>query len=196
MARVAGCLVVLLLAGSPLVRAQETGSTAPIRPRVEIGAGCGVFSSGGTLTTRNVMVQARGGVRIAGGWSVETLLDFDPQAERTSGFYRVRAQWRIGRQPLQPFLAVGAAGEFYRYHRPEYRWTDSNGRLYVYPEEKGTQVGAPIYPTVGFGVERILTSHLALRAELGVAFGVSDYGIAVAWLPTVGVSIPIGRYRK
>lgn len=61
---------------------------------------------------------------------------------------------------------------------------------------KGSQVEAPIYPTVGFGVERDLSSHLALRAELGLGFGVSHYGIAVACLPSVGVTIPIGRYRK
>jgi hypothetical protein len=45
-------------------------------------------------------------------------------------------------------------------------------------------------------VEKVVASHLAIRAELAVAFGVTDYGIATAFLPSVGVSIPIGRYRR
>jgi len=46
------------------------------------------------------------------------------------------------------------------------------------------------------GVEKIVSAHLAVRAELAVAFGISDHGISTAWLPSVGVSIPLGRYRK
>lgn len=42
--------------------------------------------------------------------------------------------------------------------------------------------------------QEVLASHLAVRAELTTAFGINDYGIAVAFLPAASVSIPIGRY--
>jgi hypothetical protein len=44
------------------------------------------------------------------------------------------------------------------------------------------------------GFEKILASHLCVRAELTAAFGTNDYGVAVALLPAVSVSIPFGRY--
>jgi hypothetical protein len=35
---------------------------------------------------------------------------------------------------------------------------------------------------------------VAIRAEVTSAFGINDYGVAVALLPAVSVSIPIGRF--
>ena len=56
-------------------------------------------------------------------------------------------------------------------------------------------MSAPWYPTASAGVEQVLASHLALRAELTAAFGINDYGIAVALAPSVSASVSIGRYR-
>jgi hypothetical protein len=64
------------------------------------------------------------------------------------------------------------------------------------PAASGWNVDPQMYPTVAFGVQRTLGSHLAVRADLNAGFGVGDYGISAVFLPTVGVSIPIGRYSS
>ena len=53
--------------------------------------------------------------------------------------------------------------------------------------------GAQVRDPAAIGFEKALASRLIVRAELTTAFGVNDYGIAVAILPAGSVSIPIGR---
>jgi hypothetical protein len=53
--------------------------------------------------------------------------------------------------------------------------------------------GAQVRVPAATGFEKALASRLIVRAGLTKAFGVNDYGIAVAILPAGSVSIPIGR---
>jgi hypothetical protein len=68
------------------------------------------------------------------------------------------------------------------------------GQLRVTPAGTSFDIDPSWYPTASVGFEKILASHLCVRAELTAAFGTNDYGVAVALLPAVSVSIPFGRY--
>lgn len=195
----AGCLVVAALLVAPAASlAQESIASAADHPRIEVGAGSSLFCSGGTMSYTTGMLDTRVGVRVSRSWSVEGLVHFMPGTwADVAGFYRAQALWRIGRGGAQPFVAFGGAGEFSRYSMPEYRYTDYyTGEPRVIPARSNFSITAPWYPTASFGVEKVLASHLALRAELSAAFGINDYGIAVALLPAISVSIPIGHYSK
>jgi hypothetical protein len=195
---VAGCLVALaVLIGSGSALAQDAAPPEPERPRLEVGAGVSVFFSGGTMPYTDWMLDTRVGVKVSRNWSLEGLVHFVPGSwADVAGFYRAQALWRIGRGSVQPFVAFGGAGEFSRYSWPEYEWTDYyTGEARVARAGSNFSISAPWYPTASAGVEKVLASHLALRAELTAAFGVNDYGIAVAFVPSVSASVPIGRYR-
>ena len=199
MARITPCLVAFaVLAGSSSALAQESTPTVTKRPRVEVGVGGSWFFSGGTMPYETGMIDTRVGVSVSRRWSVEGLVHvmLDGSAD-VSGYYRAQALWRIGKGTLQPFLAFGGAGEFSRYSWPEYRYNDyQTGEPRVIPAGHDFHIEAPWYPTATIGFEKTLAPHLAVRAELTAAFGVNDYGVAVALLPAVSVSIPIGRYPR
>ena len=198
MTRIAGYLVALaILAGPATAMAQEPVRAAADRPRVEVGAGGSVFFSGGTMPYTTYMVDTRVGVKLSRNWSLEGHVHFMPEAgSDVAGYYRVQALWRVGRKSVQPFIAFGGAGDFNRYSWPAYEWTRyDTGELMVTPAGSHFSVSAPIYPTASVGFEKILAPHLAVRGELTAGFGINDYGIAVSLLPSVSVSIPIGRYR-
>jgi hypothetical protein len=186
-----------LLVASGDARAQDPPSAEPVRPRVEVGVGGSWFFSGGTAPYDTGMIDTRVGVKLSRSWSIEGSVHVMPQTQADiAGYYRVQAVWRLGRSTAQPFLAFGGAGEFSRNSWPEYRYTDAQtGQPRVIPAGRDFHLEAPWYPTASLGVEKILASHLAVRAELTAGFGVNDYGLAVAFLPAVSVSIPIGRYR-
>ena len=193
MGRIAACLVAMVLvACSPAVAQDST--TSQTAPRFHVGAGGGVLADNGVLSYQTLVLEARAGVRLTRAWSVEGLFDFSRSRQFYGGVYRIQAVRRIGHDPYQPFVTIGGAANFF-YRRPEYRWTDADGHLNVIPAETSLHIDPPVYPTVGVGFEKIVTSHLAVRAELAVAFGVNDDGLAAAWLPAVSVSIPLGRYR-
>jgi hypothetical protein len=197
MARITGYLVALAVLAFPAVAvAQDTASALPDRPRLEFGAGGSIFHSGGTMPYTEGMIDARVGVRLSRNWSLEGLAHFMPETwTDVSGYYRVPALWRIGGGVVQPFLAFGGAGELIRYSRPEYRYSDYyTGEPRVIPAGSYVSMTAPWYPTASVGFEKVLASHLAVRAELTTAFGVNEYGVAAAFVPGVSVSIPIGRY--
>jgi len=197
MDRITGCLVAFaVLAASSTALAQEPAPAVTERPRVEVGIGGGWFFSGGTMPYETGTIDTRVGVRLSRSWSVEGLVHFLPGTSAdVSGYYRAQALWRIGKGTLQPFLAFGGAGEFSRYSWPEYRYNDyQTGEPRVIPAGSDFHIEAPWYPTATIGFEKALASHLAVRAELTTAFGVNDYGVAVALLPAVSVSIPFGRY--
>jgi hypothetical protein len=198
MTRITGCLVALALLATPVTAmAQESTAALPDRPRVEVGAGGSVFFSGGTMPYTAGMVDTRVGVKLSRNWSLEGLVHFMPEAgSDIAGYYRAQALWRIGRNSFQPFVAFGGAGEFRRYSWPEYEWSDYyTGEPRVTPAGSNFSIDPPWYPTAGVGFEKILASHVAVRAEVTAAFGINDYGVAVALLPAVSVSIPFGRYR-
>ena len=202
MARITGYLVALAVLGAPTVTlAQGPAPAAPDRPRVELGVGAGALADMGTYQTTDFVVDTRVGVRLSRSWSLEGLVEFMPSSGADlrgyyRGYYRAQALWRIGGSSLQPFLAFGGAGEFRRYSWPEYRWTDyDTGEARVTPAGSHSDIDPPWYPTAAIGFQKVIASHLAVRAELTTAFGHDDYGITVAFLPAVSVSVPIGRYR-
>jgi hypothetical protein len=197
MTRFTGYLVALaVLAGPAAALAQEPAPVAPDRPSVELGVGGSVFFSGGTMPYTTGMIDTRVGVKLSRNWSLESLVHFMPDGwADVHGFYRAQALWRIGRRSLQPFLAFGGAGEFSRYSWPEYRYNDYyTGEPRVIPAGSNFEITAPWYPTAAIGFEKVLSPHLIVRGELTAAFGINDYGVAVAFVPAASVSIPIGRY--
>jgi hypothetical protein len=197
MARMTAALLVsaALLGQAGPAAAQPAPEPSPA-PRVEFGAGGGWFYSGGTMPFTDGLIQARASVRVSRRWSIEGLIDVQPPSDSSFyGFYRVQAKWRSSRAGAQPFVAVGGAGEMLWYRWPAYTYTDGAGKTWSWAAVRGFDVGAPIYPTATFGVEVPVASHLAIRAELGTAFGINDYGISMAFLPAVSVCVPIGRYR-
>jgi hypothetical protein len=197
MDRITGCLMAFaVLAASSTAPAQEPVPAVTERPRVEVGIGGGWFFSGGTMPYETGTIDTRVGVKLSRTWSLEGLVHFMPDTwADVSGYYRAQAVWRVGRGVVQPFLAFGGAGEFSRYRWPEYRYNDyETGEPRVIPAGNDFRIGAPWYPTATIGFEKVLSSHLAVRAELTTAFGVNDYGVGVALLPAVSVSIPFGRY--
>jgi hypothetical protein len=198
MARLAAALLfsATTLAASGLAAAQEQ---EPIRsaPRVEFGAGGGFFNSGGTMPVTAMLIQAHASVRVSRGWSIEGVVDFQPpDSSSFYGYYRVQAKWRSSRPGVQPFIAVGGAGELNWYRWSAGQYIDTAGNVWSWPAVSGFEIGAPIYPTATIGFEKVVASHLSIRAELGTAFGINDYGISMAFLPALSVSIPIGRYRS
>jgi hypothetical protein len=197
MAWIATSLVVMALACSPApATAQDSVPAAPDKPRLEIGAGASIFFSGGTIPYTTWMVDTRVGVKVNRVWSVEGLVHFMPDSSAdVAGYYRAHALWRIGRGRVQPFVAFGGAGEFSRYSWPEYHYTDyQTGEPRVIPAGTTFSMTAPFYPTAAVGLEKALSPHLAIRVELTAAFGINDYGVAVALVPAVGLSFPLGRY--
>jgi len=198
MARITRCLMVLAVLAAPAAAAAQDSTPASAdRPRVELGVGGSAFFSGGTMPFTTGMIDTRAGVKLSRNWSLEGLVHFMPDTwADVAGYYRAQALWRLGRGSVQPFLAFGGAGEFSRYSRPEYRYNDYyTGEPRVIPAATHFNISAPWYPTAAVGFEKVLASHLMVRAELTTAFGINDYGIAVAFLPAASVSIPIGRYR-
>lgn len=142
------------------------------------------------------LIDTRVGVKLTERWSVEGLVHFMPEAAPdVEGFYRVQALWRVGRQRFQPFLSVGAAGEFQHYSWPDYEMRDQGGQV-LWSQRAGSEFSMtpPWYPTVGIGFEKVVAAHLAIRAELTVAFAINDYGVTAALLPAFSVSLPMGHY--
>jgi len=199
MARFTSYLVALVLLAFPAAApAQESSPTRAERPRVEVGAGGSWFFSGGTMPYDTGMVDTRVGVRLTRNWSLEGLVHFMPgSGSGIGGYYRAQVLWRIGEGSVQPFVAVGGAGEFSRNSWPEYRYNDYyTGEPRVIPAGSRFSITAPWYPTAAIGFEKVLASRLIVRAELTTAYAINDYGVAVAFLPAASVSIPIGRYGR
>lgn len=171
----------VLLAVASAAIGQESAPPAGVAPRVQVGLGGGahmllIFPAAGAITTR-------ASVAITPNWGVEGLVDLAPGvcSDCVAGLYRVQARRRLSRASStqgqrETFLTLGVAGAF-RYRR--------TGQ--ARPRRPSTEVVPPYIPTVGFGVQKVLTSHLALRGDVTVV------GFVVVQ-PTIGVSIPIGHY--
>lgn len=190
-------LVLAVLAAPTAALAQGAAQSAQAdRPRLEVGAGGSVIFGGGTMPYTEGMIDTRVGVKLSRNWSLEGIVHFIPSGgSDVNGFYRAQALWRIGGGAVQPFVAFGGAGEFSKYSWPEYRYNDYyTGEPRVVAGGSHFAITAPWYPTASVGLEKVLASHLAVRAEVTAAFGINDYGIAVALVPGVSVSVPIGCY--
>jgi hypothetical protein len=96
---------------------------------------------------------------------------------------------------FEPHLTFGGAGFVSRWSHPAYDYRRyDNGEMVHMNAASGWNVDAPMYATVGIGVQKRLGSHLALRADISMGFGISDYGIGCVLMPSIGLSMPIGRY--
>ena len=187
---------VLLVAAASGAAAQTVSAPAPADgPRVELGAGAAWFLDAGAPSLADV----RATVAVSRKWAVDGVLSFSPQSDGTYGVYRIDAKWRVfdgaGPGGLQAHLTFGGAGFVSHWSYPASSWTDpSTGQHYSFGGYSGWSVQPPWYPTVGVGVQKRLGAHLAVRADLAVGFGINDDGIGYAIMPSVGFSIPIGRY--
>ena len=134
-------------------------------------------------------------------WDLEGAFDFRSFEQGLGGVYRIQARWRLPARSrdgsFQTHVAFGGAGFVSRWSHPAYDYEDYyTHEMRHVPAASGWSVDAPMYPTATFGVQKTLGARLAVRADLNVGFGVSDYGVSAVLMPTVGVSIPIGRYRS
>ena len=178
--------------------ASSASSPAPAAPRVELGAGGAWFlaaNAPGALT----LVDTRATLRLTRTWDVEGVVTLRPGDNGYGGIYRIQARWRLPLRSsdgsLQTHLAFGGAGFILRWSHPAYDYKDYyTHEMRHVPAASGWNVDYPMYPTAAFGVQKVLGAHLAVRADLNVHFGVGDYGVSAVLLPTIGVSIPIGRY--
>ena len=167
-------------------------------PRVEVGGGVAWYldaSQGSAIT----FADTRATVRLTGNWDIEGAFNFRSFEENLGGLYRIQARWRLpvrsGDGSLQTHLAFGLAGFISQWSHPAYDYENYvTHEMQHEPAASGWNIDYPMYPTVTFGVQKVLGAHLAIRADLNVGFGAGDYGISAVLLPTVGVSIPIGRY--
>jgi hypothetical protein len=198
----AALLAVALLAGPATALAQEPAAPAvspagtPDRPRLEFGVGVSNLFALGTTPTSDFMLDGRVGLKLSRRWSLEGLVHVAPPDDSGfTGYYRVQAVYRIGQASLQPFLAVGGAGEMNYYKWRDFSARDSAGNV-LWTQTAGSDFSgtAPYYPVVTVGLQKALGSRIAIRVELTMTGGVNDNGIAPAFMPAVSVSIPIGRY--
>jgi hypothetical protein len=179
--------------------AQDLASAAPKPgPRVEVGAGAAWYVDL-NQDAPIAFADTRATVRVARNWDLEGAFNFRSFEQGLGGIYRIQARWRLPVRSadgsLQAHLAFGGAGFISRWSIPAYDYENYiTHEMQHQPAASGWNVDAPMYPTVAFGVQKVLGAHLAIRADLNVGFGAGDYGISAVLLPTVGVSIPIGRY--
>jgi hypothetical protein len=185
------------VSGAAAQTAEEPASSpVPAAPRVELGAGGAWFlntDGAGAVT----LLDTRGAVRLTRTWALEGDFAFRPTDSGIGGLYRIQARWRLPIATsggLEPHLTVGGAGFVSRWSYPAYDYERyDNGQMVHVDAASGWNVDAPMYPTIGIGIQQRLGDHLALRADLGVGFAISDYGIGYALMPSVGLSIPVGR---
>jgi hypothetical protein len=192
---------VMVVLGAAGAAAQDPPSlpSPQAGPRVEVGGGMAwqipvTSNGGGAWASANL----RAGVALNRTWALEGVFDLRTSNYAAGGFYRIQAKWAPAaweRPGLRTHITFGGGGSYALWSRPQYRYTDyDTGQPAVMPASSGWQWGAPMLPNVGIGVQKTLGEHLAVRADITAAFGISDYGIETMILPTIGVSIPIGRY--
>jgi hypothetical protein len=194
-----GVAAILVAAGVSGAAAQDLTTAAP-KPgsRVELGAGAAWYldaNQGAAIA----FADTRATVRVSRSWDLEGAFNFRSFEQGLGGLYRIQARWRLPVRSsdgsLQTHLAFGGAGFISRWSIPAYDYEDYyTHEMQHQPAASAWSVDPPMYPTVAFGVQKVLGAHLAIRADLNVGFGAGDYGVSAVLLPTIGVSIPIGRY--
>jgi len=194
-----GVAAILVAAAVSGAAAQDLTAAVPKPgPRVELGAG-GAWYVGVSQDAPIAFADTRATVRVSRGWDLEGAINFRSFDQNLGGIYRIQARWRLPLRSsdgsLQTHLAFGGAGFILRWSHPAYDYKDYyTHEMRHVPAASGWNVDYPMYPTAAFGVQKVLGAHLAVRADLNVHFGVGDYGVSAVLLPTIGVSIPIGRY--
>ena len=192
--------VMMVAAACSGAAAQDvTAAARQLTPRVELGGGLTWLVPVVDPTSPTACVDTRIGVALTRTWALEGGLNLHAGRGDTLGAYRIQARWRfLGADTpdrLQAHLLVGAGGTFQRWSSPGYDYRRyGTGELIHVPGYSGSSVTGPISPGVGVGVQKTLGPHLALRADLVAAVFVSDDFALAVLMPSVSVSIPIGRY--
>ena len=170
-------------------------------PRVEFGAGLGLgvgLASGESGAAALFLPGARVGTAINPRWALEGVFDVMGDDSSLAVIYRVQARWRF-RGPaaagrLQPHVTFGGTGVFEHETWGPYQWRDQTGTVHEEPRHSSWNVLPPMLPTVGIGFQKTLGSRVALRADLAAIIVPADDFVGVLLMPSVSVSIPIGRY--
>jgi hypothetical protein len=170
-------------------------------PRVELGAGLGLGvglasdESGGASL---FLPGARVSTALNPRWALEGVFDVMSDDSSLAVIYRVQARWRFrgaadaGR--LQPHITFGGTGVFEHETWGPYEWRDQTGTVHAVPRQSRWNVLPPMLPTVGIGFQKTLGSRVALRADLAAIIVPADDFVGVLLMPSVSLSIPIGRY--
>ena len=197
---------ILVAAGVSAAAAQAPASSATATvslPRIELGGG---FTSAIPLSTDSegfgmvALLNVRAGVALTRRWALEGAFDIMPGASGSTVLNRGQARWQTKADAapgsLRTHVTFGASGWFNYRSYPESSWQDASGAVHVYPARTYWNAGPPVYPTVGFGAQKTLGAHVALRADLAAIVVPADDFVAVILMPTISVSIPIGRYPR
>lgn len=187
-------------AGVP-AQSPDTPSAQLTIPRVELGASLGLgvgMVSDEPGAAALFLPGARVSTALNPRWALEGVFDVMSDDSSLAVIYRVQARWRFrgaadaGR--LQPHFTFGGTGVFEHETWGPYQWRDQTGTVHSTPRQSRWDVMPPMLPTVGFGVQKTLGAHIALRADLAAIIVPADDFVGVLLMPSVSVSIPIGRY--
>ena len=183
--------------------APSAAPAAPSAPRVDLGGG---FTSAIPLSTDSegfgmvALLNVRAGAALTRRWALEGAFDIMPGASGSTVLYRGQARWQTKADAapgsLRTHVTFGASGWLNYRSYPESRWQDASGAVHVYPARTYWNAGPPVYPTVGFGAQKTLGARVALRADVAAIVVPADDFVAVILMPTISVSIPIGRYPR
>jgi phosphatidylglycerophosphate synthase len=168
---VSGLAVLLLALTSVGALAEEV---APPPPRVELG-----ITASGLVVGGWGWAAGFAGGRLSLPLTRRLALDgsVDLGLSGLGGFGLVRAQARLAEaQQRQGPTWFGTAGI----------------ALPVCSSCGGGDGGLVAWPTVGVGLQKVLGSGIALRAELTANF----YGLAPIWMPSLSVSVPLGKQAR
>ena len=184
--------------------AQSPASSAPAQltvPRVELGASLGLgvgMVSGEPGAAALFLPGARVSTALNPRWALEGVFDVMADDNSLAMIYRIQARWRFRSSheagTLRTHLTFGTTGSVEHETWGPYQWRDATGAIYQEPQQWRWSVMPPILPTVGFGVQKTLGAHIALRADLAAIVVPADDFIGVLLMPSVSLSIPIGRY--
>ena len=188
-------------AGAAAQRASSSEPAELTLPRVELGASLGLgvgMVSGEPGAAALFLPGARVSTALNPRWALEGVFDVMADDDDLAVIYRIQARWRFRSNheagTLRTHLTFGATGSFEHDTWGPYQWRDAAGTLHQEPRRENWNVMPPILPTVGFGVQKTLCAHVALRADLAAIVVPADDFIGVLLMPSVSVSIPIGRY--
>ena len=199
-----GVVVLLGVTANPLAAAQAPTAG---RPAIELGASGVVF--GGLLDVSDFMGDPQTGAR---GFSPHVTVKLTRRASLEAGVDVFRVSRESGRSVFSSyhrlgllirlretrngqsfrFINAGVGGHFEAAHVPEIRNTRRDQSVTVYPAYERRELTPVNFGFAGIGVQRTVTSHLAVRGEIDGLVGRIGVGVRL----TAGVSVPLGTYRR
>ena len=183
--------VCALLAGCPVAARAQMADR-----HVEVGGGLGVVGSwwAGPYSGGDLRI----GVRASDRGVVETLVGLSPSGAGDNamiGFYGVQFRHDFGGRgaAVRPFLTYGGIGVFGREHGYDVHYVSANGVATDRHVGGDTFVTPPFIGLVGGGIQRRVSSRLAVRVEVQALVAlIIPAGVRVA----AGVTVPVGRVTQ